>query len=176
VFASNGIDLPVLNVIRMFGLIGGRRLAVESTADAGVDSLRQKGVRGTPDVSGLASLQDGRLCVMLWNYHDDDVPGPTAAVELLLSGLPAAEVPLLLHHYRIDRQHSNAFEAWKRMGSPQKPIPEQYAELEKSGQLALLTSPEWHRARNSQVALRLSLPRQAVSLLVFSWKSQPKEP
>jgi xylan 1,4-beta-xylosidase len=176
VLASNGIDLPVLNVFRMFGLMGGQRLAVQSTADAGLDALLQKGVRGTPDVHALASLRDGKLCVLAWHYHDDDAPGPDAAVELSVSGLPTAGGPVLLHHYRIDRQHSNAFETWKRMGSPQQPTPEQYAELKKSGQLALLTSPEWLRAEDGKLALRVKLPRQAVSLLAFTWEAKSEKP
>ena len=48
VLATRGIGLPVLNVFRMLGLMGGRRLAVESTADRGVDALRLHGVRGRP--------------------------------------------------------------------------------------------------------------------------------
>jgi xylan 1,4-beta-xylosidase len=174
--ASNGIELPVLNVFRMFGLVGGRRLAVASSASAGLDSLLRRGVRGAPDVSGLATLQDGRLCLLLWNYHDDDRPGPTAAVELSLEGLPPAETPLLLQHYRIDRRHSNAFEAWKRMGSPQKPTAVQYAELKEAAQLALLTSPRWLRAKDGKLTLRLSLPRQAISLLAFTWQTPAKIP
>jgi xylan 1,4-beta-xylosidase len=110
--------------------------------------------------------------VLLWNYHDDDVPGPTAAVELSLTGLPSGENPLLLQHYRIDRQHSNAFDAWKRMGSPQKPTTVQYAELKDAAQLALLTSPRWLRAKDGKAKLTLTLPRQAVSLLVFRWQTQ----
>ncbi len=39
VLASNGIALPVLNVFRMFGLMGGTRLETESTYDAGVDAI-----------------------------------------------------------------------------------------------------------------------------------------
>jgi xylan 1,4-beta-xylosidase len=170
--ASNGIDLPVLNVFRMFGLMGGRRVSVESNADAGADSLRQKGARGEPDVSALASLEAGRFSVLVWHYHDDDLPGPSAAIDLSLSGLPVAKIPLLMQHYRIDRQHSNAFEVWKRMGMPQKPSAEQYAELEKSGQLALLTSPQWLRAKDGKLTLRFSLPRQAVSLIVFTWRPE----
>jgi xylan 1,4-beta-xylosidase len=174
--ASNGIDLPVLNVFRMFGLMGGQRLAAESTADAGVDSLLQNGVRGAADVSGLASFQDGKLCLLLWNYHDDDLPAPKAQVELSLTGLPPAGVPLLLHHYRVGPQRSNAFEAWKRMGSPQKPTAQQYAELETAGQLSLLSSPEWLRTRDGKIALRMELPRQAVSLLVFTWEPKSARP
>jgi xylan 1,4-beta-xylosidase len=166
--ASNGIDLPVLNVFRMVGLMGGRRLAVESSADAGIDSLLQTGVRGGPEVFGLATLQGEKLSVLLWNYHDDHLPGPTAAVELIIQGLPSSNSPLLLNHYRIDRHHSNAFEVWKRMGSPQIPTAAQYAELEDAAQLALLTSPRWLRPKDGKAALRLSLPRQAVSLLVLT--------
>ena len=58
VLSTNGIPLPVLNVFRMFGLMGGRRLAVESTGEVGLEEIRRDGVRGRPDVSALASLRD----------------------------------------------------------------------------------------------------------------------
>ena len=116
----------------MFGLMGGKRLAVESSGVVGLEEIRRDGVRGRPDVSALASLRDGEVCVLAWHHHDDDVPGPDAAVELSLTGLPGGATPVLLEHFRIDRDHSNAFEAWKRMGAPQNPTPEQFAELERS--------------------------------------------
>ena len=53
------------------------------------------------------------------------------------------------------------------MGSPQQPTPEQYAELERSSDLALLGSPEWVRPEGGKLTLRFTLPRQAVSLLVL---------
>jgi xylan 1,4-beta-xylosidase len=167
VLASNGIPLPVLNVFRMFGLMGGQRIAVESSGAVGLEAIRKDGVRVRPDVAGLASLQNGKLCVMVWHHHDDDVPGPAAEVELSLSPLTDAGSPVLLQHFRIDGDHSNAFEAWKRMGSPQRPTPGQYAELEQASNLALLTSPEWLRQQSGKLTLKFSLPRQAVSLLVL---------
>jgi xylan 1,4-beta-xylosidase len=167
VLSTNGIALPVLNVFRMFGLMGGTRLAVESTGEVDAETIRRDGVRGKPDVSALASLQGGKLGVLVWHHHDDDVPGPDANVELSLSGLPGGGGPVLLEHFRIDREHSNAFEAWKRMGSPQTPTPEQRADLERSSNLALLTSPEWVRPEGGALTLRFSLPRQSVSLLVL---------
>src|SRR5262249_47193968 len=88
VLASNGIDLPVLNVFRMFGKMSGKRLAVESDHAVALDKILKDGVRDKPDVSALASLDRDRLCVLAWHYHDDDVPGPAAAVELALGGLP----------------------------------------------------------------------------------------
>lgn len=169
VLASNGIALPVLNVFRMFGLMGGQRLAVTSTADVGTENIRLNGVRGEPDIDGLASLEDGVLSVMVWHYHDDEVAALPAQIELSLGGLSAKAAPVLLHHYRIDNEHSNSFEAWKRMDSPQTPTAEQYEMLEQAAQLALLTSPEWLHSSAGALTLRLELPRQAVSLLRFAW-------
>src|SRR5581483_7007501 len=82
--ATRGIELPVLNVFRMFGRLRGQRVKTTSTADAGVDAIRQRGVREKPDVAALASRHGRELCVLVWHYHDDDVPGPAAAVELSL--------------------------------------------------------------------------------------------
>jgi xylan 1,4-beta-xylosidase len=151
----------------MFGLMGGRRLGVESSGEVSLEEIRKDGVRVRPDVSALASLRDGKECVLVWHHHDDDVPGPAAEVELSLSGKPAGDSPLLLEHFRIDRDHSNAFEAWKRMGSPKDPTAEQRAVLERSSDLALLGSPEWVKPEGGKLTLRFSLPRQAVSLLVL---------
>ncbi len=123
-------------------------------------------MRGKPDVSALASRRDGRLCVLVWHFHDDDLPGSPAVIELVLDHMAAPDRPLLVQHFRIDREHSNAYEAWRRMGSPSQPTPEQYAQLERASQLTLFTSPEWVRAQGNKLALRFSLPRQAVSLVV----------
>src|SRR5262249_51472562 len=80
--ATNGIDLPVLNVFRMFSLMGGRRLEVQSSAEVDLASILAKGVRGAPDVSALVALDGDTLTVLAWHYHDDDVPGPDAEVAL----------------------------------------------------------------------------------------------
>jgi xylan 1,4-beta-xylosidase len=167
--ASNGLDLPVLNVFRMFGKMGGRRLAVQSSADPGLEAMLKEGVRGTPDVSALASLEPRKLSVLVWHYHDDDVPGPDAAVELSVSGLPLPGGEARLQHYRIDENHSNSFAAWKRMGSPIAPNEQQYAQLEAAGKLAQMAAPATVQIDKGQATLPLVLPRQAVSLLVLEW-------
>jgi xylan 1,4-beta-xylosidase len=167
--ASNGLDLPVLNVFRMLGKLGGRRLAVRSTADPGLEAMMRNGVRETPDVSALATLDARKLSVLVWHYHDDDVPGPEAAVELSVSGLPLARGEALLQHYRIDASHSNSFAAWKRMGSPIAPNEQQYTELEAAGKLAQMEPPARVRIDGGQATLPFALPRQAVSLIVLEW-------
>ena len=55
------------------------------------------------------------------------------------------------------------------MGSPQRPTPEQYDQLEKTGQLQVLGQAQTVRIENHTASLRFNLPRQAVSLLVVEW-------
>ena len=167
--ASNGLDKPVLNVFRMFARMRGQRLQVESDGAIPLEEMVRSGVRARPDVAALASLDQRTLCVLIWHYHDDDVPGPDAEVELAFDQLPSANGEATLQHFRIDEEHSNAFAAWKRLGSPQAPTPEQYARLEKAGHLAALEPPRSMRVERGQATLKFKLPRQAVSLLQLAW-------
>ena len=105
--------------------------------------------------------------MLVWNYHDDDLSAPSSEIELSVDGLPDRQVQL--HHYRIDAEHSNAYTIWKKMGSPAKPTPEQYKQLERSGQLQLLNAPEQMHATKGRITLKFSLPRQGVSLLRLTW-------
>ena len=164
---SGGVDLPVLNVFRMMSRMRGQRLLVESTADAGLAALQKSGVRGVPDVSALAAWEGERLTVLVWHYHDEDVPGPDAAVTLSMTGLPAHWGRKTMSHFRIDDAHGNAFTEWQRMGSPAQPTAAQIARMEQAGQLTPLHAPETVRVEDGTLTTQFTLPRQAVSLLVW---------
>jgi xylan 1,4-beta-xylosidase len=167
--AANGVDKPVLNVFRMFGMMLGDRLKVESSGGVGVDAILATGVRQNPDIDALATRSGHDIAVLAWNYHDDDVPGPPAPVRISLSGIPAATQKVLLSHYRIDQDHSNAYTVWKQLGSPQNPTPEQYAKLQAAGQLQLLESPRWVASQGGRIEVTFVLPRQGVSLMRIVW-------
>src|SRR5579864_71099 len=125
--ATNGIDKPVLNAFRMFGHLSGRRLVTESSGARNLREIVASGVRHEPCIDVLATEDKGRIAVLLWNYHDDDIAAPVANIAIVIDHLPARQRSLSVRHWRIDRDHSNAFEVWKRMGSPQHPSPAQYA-------------------------------------------------
>jgi xylan 1,4-beta-xylosidase len=165
--ATNGIDKPILNLFRMAGLMRGDRVELKSAGAVPLDAVLKDGVHDTAEIDGIATRDAREMSILVWNYHDDDVPAPGSPVHITIAGAPAARV--LVEHYRIDETHSNAYTAWMKMGSPQQPTPQQYAALESAGQLQLLTSPEWLAAKNGQVGLTFDLPRQAVSLLRISW-------
>ena len=169
VLASNGIDHPVLNVFRMMSRMPSRRLTVESTGALSLDDIVARGVRGDADVSAIASRGDTKVAVLAWHYHDDDVAGPVANVTLDVDKLPTGVTSVWVTHYRIDDQHSNAFAAWKRMGSPVAPNNSQYAALRAAGGLAELAPSTRAVVVNGNVALTFALPRQGVSLVVLDW-------
>ena len=75
-----------------------------------------------------------------------------------------------IEHYRIDETHSNSYTAWKAMGSPARPTPEQEAKLKAAGQLEMMGSPEWMDVSGGEVKIAMELPRQATSLLKITWR------
>ncbi|MBO9544361.1 beta-xylosidase [Caulobacter sp.] len=164
--SSNGLDLAVVNVFRMFSLMGPRRIEAVSSGQIPLDEIIAQGVRGRPDVGALASLDKDRVAIMVWNYHDDDVPGPAADVTLDLKGLPKGFAGGKLTHYRVDQDHGNVYGAWQRMGSPMAPTKAQYDALEAASGLAVIdgAAPTWSK---TGATLTFQLPRQGVSLLVL---------
>jgi xylan 1,4-beta-xylosidase len=167
--ATNGVDKPVINVFRMAGLMSGQRVMTSSTGQVPLDEILSAGVRQTPDVDAFATRADHEAAVMLWNYHDDDLPAAGASVQVTVAGIPAGVNKVLLQHYRIDDTHSNSYTVWKQMGSPQTPTAEQYARLKAAGQLELLSSPEWLDVSGGKVTIATALPRQATSLMRLQW-------
>ena len=167
--ATNGVDKPVLNVFRMFGLMEGDRVHAESSGAVRLDDMVDMGVKGAADVDAIATEREGLISVLTWNYHDDDVPAADAQIAVAVLGIPARVERVLVRRYLVDRTHSNSYTVWKSIGSPQKPTPEEYASLEKAGQLEMAGSPEWVNSKGGQVELKFTLPRQAVSLIQVSW-------
>ena len=166
---TNGIDKPVLNVFRMFGLMSGNRVGTISSGRVPLETLISTGVRQMPDVDAFATYGDHEAAVLVWNYHDVDDAAEPATAMVTITGIPAGIHRVLLEHYRIDEAHSNAYTAWLAMGSPQHPTTSQYADLKAAGQLQLLTSPQWVDTTNGRMSIATSIPRQAISLMHLAW-------
>src|SRR5438876_12217972 len=119
----------------MFCLLGNERIDAVSTGSLSPEEIVHDRVRGQPDINMIATRKQNEVDILIWNYHDDDLPAPEATIDLSVSGLPKKTERALLEHFRIDSDHSNAFTLWKKMGSPQSPTSEQYQELQRAGQL-----------------------------------------
>jgi xylan 1,4-beta-xylosidase len=146
----------------------GKRVSVNGNQMLNVKQVVDSSVRGAhTDIGGLASKDKKSAAIMIWNYHDDDILEPGAPIEVAINGL--TEKVVTLTKYEIDNEHSNSYDVWKKMGSPQKPTPQQIKQLEKAGQLETIGKPEKISVQKGATIVKLSLPRQGVALLKLSW-------
>lgn len=161
--ATNGIDLPVLNVFRMYAQLGPERIAASSSAQVPLDDMMAS-VTQKNDVGVMATRDGTKVAVLVWHYNDDDLKGPDAAVTLNLSGLGKAKTRKVTQ-YLVDPKTANAYAAWQTMGSPPSPNQDQYKVLEAASvmhpaPLAPLT------VTKGTAKLDLTLVRQGVTLLI----------
>lgn len=162
--ATNGVDKPVLNVFRMYALLQGDIIRVNNTAMIPLDTVVKTSVRGKqPDIGTLAAANDEGATIMLWNYHDDDVPSLPQPVNLSFKNIPAKNITVEL--YRIDSAHSNSYELWKTMGKPQQVTETQYKQLEAAGQLYKEVLIKRKKINNGELDTNFSLLCQGVYLV-----------
>lgn len=175
VLSTQGIDKPVMNVHRMWGMMDGDMVAANSSGQVPMDVVLGEGIRSgdTTDVGAVASFNSstGTLYVFVWNYHDQDLDFPDANVTLDVQGLPDTFLNntngVIVTHYRIDNDHSNSYSRWQAMGSPQAPSDEQYQELVRAGKLEALTQGDHLVPVDGKLSLGFSLPVRAISLLML---------
>ena len=168
-FTTQDIDLPLLNLFRMLGQMKRERIAAKSSGALLLDDVLQSSVRAKSDVQSIATRDgDHRANVLIWNYHDDS-NSPPAVIHLTVGGLPTGVSRVLLKHFQVDHDHSNAHTAWVSMGSPSNPSAEQYQRLKAAGQLGLLESPRWVVVSSGTTELTFTEPPQGISLLEITW-------
>ena len=93
--ATNGVDKPVLNIFRMLGMMGNKRLAVKGNLAYDFKSICNSGVRGeSPDINALASKNQNSVTVLLWNYYDKDIKDIGLPVNLSIKNIPSKSADL----------------------------------------------------------------------------------
>ena len=165
--ATNGVDKPVLNVFRMFGMMSGDRVSVSANRMYPLQTVLDSSIRGDKtEIGALATKAARSSAVMVWNYHDEDKKGAPEPVTLTFKGVPAKKVTA--ETYLIDSKHSNSYEVWKNMGSPQHPTNAQIETLEKAGKLQRVQQSQ-KTTNDGELKLTLNIERQAVALVTLSW-------
>jgi xylan 1,4-beta-xylosidase len=167
--ATHGVDKPVLNVFRIFGLMTGTRVAATSTGAVPLVAMIGEGVRKADDVGVLATHSVDKAAVMVWDYHDVARGDEGVVAKVQVNGLPSGVKRVLAQEYRIDGTHSNAYTVWLGMGSPQVPTPGQQATLKAAGGLQTTGSPKWLTEEDGSVVITTVMSQESVSLFAFSW-------
>jgi xylan 1,4-beta-xylosidase len=167
--ATNGIALPVFGAFELLGRLSGTRLPVSSSGARPVGDLLESGVRGEPDVDGLAAREGDLVRVLVWNYHDDLVTAHATPVRLSIR-LPATfGRRAAVSHLRVDDEHGDAYAVWVAQGSPAEPSAAQVAALRQAmGPSALVPETMVTVGEDGSVVVDLDLPRFALSLVTLS--------
>src|SRR5204863_4301251 len=97
----------------------GKRVAVSGNRMYDLKTFVDSSVRGPTDIGAIAAKDKRSAAIMVWSYHDEDKPAPAEQITINVEGLPQKTVTLT--EYRIDNEHSNSYQLWKKMGSPQNP-------------------------------------------------------
>lgn len=164
--ATNGINLPVLSAFKLLGRLIGARLPVTSSGAGTLDSIVANGVRGLPDVDGMATLDGSVIRILVWNYHDDIVTAAASPVRLSVK-LPAGfGSRVRVSHQRVDESHGDAYTAWVSQGMPANPSTAQIAALRRAMDPALLVPDQTLAvSAGGSVGVDFGLPRFGVSLV-----------
>ena len=167
--ASNGIDLPVLGAFELLGSLKGDRLPLTSNGARALDDLLAGGVRGQPDVDGMATRDGTTIQVLVWNYHDDLVAAAVSPVHLAIT-VPAGFGPRArVSHLRVDESHGDAYTVWVGQGMPASPSAKQTAALQQAMVPAPLGADQTVAVTaGGLVSLDFELPRFGVSLITLA--------
>src|ERR1700752_3652309 len=130
-FTAQGIQKPVLNAYRVLGRLGDTRLAVESTRAWSMDRLGDDAAGMAEEVDALATAGGDTVSVLVWRHADDQyaTAARDTAVTVRLEPRPFAG-NVRGSHWRIDSAHSNSHTAWRELGGPQDPSPDELASIE----------------------------------------------
>jgi xylan 1,4-beta-xylosidase len=176
--STNGIHLPVLNAFKLLGSMKGARLPLTSSGARPLSTLLQDGVRGEPDVDGLAARDGSEVQVLVWNYHDDLLPAEPSPVSVRVAVPAELGRRVTVKHARVDETHGDAFAAWTAQGTPATPTDEQLTELRTAMEPVLLERDRVVEVQDGAVTLAFELPRFGISLITLAPASggEPRAP
>jgi xylan 1,4-beta-xylosidase len=169
VLATNGIDLPVLGAFKLLGRLAGTRLPLTSSGARPLDDILSNGVRGQPDIDGLATLDGAAVQILVWNYHDDLVIADDASVHLAVTVPPGFGPSARVSHLRVDASHGDAYPVWVSQGMPASPSAAEVAALQQAMEPAtLVPDTTVVVGAGGAVSVDFTLPRFGVSLVTIS--------
>jgi xylan 1,4-beta-xylosidase len=167
--ATNGIALPVLGAFTLLGQLAGRRLPLASSGALPLDDILANGVRGAPDVDGLATLNGDAVQILVWSYHDDLVPAPATPVHLTVAVPARFGAAVRVAQLRVDETHGDAYAVWVSQGMPANPSEAQLAALRQAmAPAAPAPDREVAVGESGTVGVDFSLPRFGVALVTLT--------
>ncbi|NLI61608.1 MAG: hypothetical protein GX375_09315 [Clostridiales bacterium] len=167
-FQTQGIDKPVLNMFRMYALMGDKKIGFTSDRSLDMTSSADPFRKGVvPEVDGFAAMSGHKsVDVLIYCHHDDwwNVKGE-CSIKLDVSNIPFLSKKAKVVHYRIDNEFSNACSLWNSLGRPYYPSPGQMEQLKARDGLEMLWPPQVMEIVDGSMVLDFDLPVHGISLI-----------
>ena len=166
--ATNGINLPVMGAFKLLGRLAGSRLPLTSTGALTLDDILTNGVRGRPEVDGMATVNGTAIQILVWNYHDDLVTVAATPVRLAVNVPASFAANVRVSHLRVDESHGDAYTVWVAQGMPASPSSAQVTALQQAMDPSLLVPDRTVAvAADGSIGVDFDLPRFGVSLVTI---------
>jgi xylan 1,4-beta-xylosidase len=167
-FSTQGINKAMFNTFKMYAKMGYQLLELTSSCKNIPEKYSDFWGEGMgAEINGWATLTGTKSVeVLLYNHEDSWNTEDNYKIELNLENLPFEE-PIKVTHYRIDKNHSNAYSEWIRQGKPDYPQGEQYNVIKARDGLELLNPIQTFEANNGKMKLEFDMPVKSVSLIIF---------
>ena len=166
-FTTQGIDKAVFNIFKMYAKLGYQR--VDITSSRGMNPEKYADYWGDgqgAEINGWATLTGTKSAEILLYCHEDTWDTDSSyEISLAAANLPF-EGPYKVTHYRIDKNHSNAYTEWVRQGRPDYPDDCQYEAIKARDGLELLCPVQTVTPYNGKLKLEFNMPVKSVSLIV----------
>ncbi len=139
IVAEDGIPKPAYDVFMLLHELGDERLPAPA------------------DEALVTRRADGTLVLAAWNLVDPGETGADKTVTFDLKGVADGSWAAIR---RVDAEHGDTLDAWKKMGSPTDPTPQQAEALRKAAELG---APEAEEVRDHQ--LTVTLPPMGLAVI-----------
>ncbi|MEO1021035.1 MAG: hypothetical protein AAFW89_00710 [Bacteroidota bacterium] len=177
------IKQPTLTLMNMMSLYGEERFNVERT-DSG--TVKNAGLIVTKNKTGdviLSAYNKPEMDILKYQFKaEKEAPADHRAaldtqyvvLQTQLTGLEDGSYTLI--EFLFDEENSNPFYDWEQMGAPEDPSAEEYLELVKNMEPAMVQKKEV-RVRNGQFDLSFDFPGSATSFtFLMRQKVNPDTP
>ena len=167
-FSTQGIDKAVLNVFKLYAKLGSQLIGLSSSRGLNpLDYADEWGEAEGAEIDGWATLTGTKsIETLLYCHQDTWEQNDSHTVELAVKK-PPFEGPYKVTHYRIDKDHSNAYAQWVLQGRPDYPVGDQYNAIKARDGLELLCPIQELLPHDECIKMTFEMPVKSVSLITI---------
>ncbi|MCC5927770.1 MAG: hypothetical protein JJU28_00860 [Cyclobacteriaceae bacterium] len=150
---KSGFHKPILNAYKLLNRLGDNLLRIDASS-------------ANQHITSFATKDENKISIVVSNYQHDKIygEGQSYSIDLNIKHEWKPNAKVLINHWRIDQQHSNAYTIFKELGSPKLPYPMQVDAIKSRMDLEMMKKPETLAVRDMK-GIKFDLPCNAVSLI-----------